>query len=145
MAKLYSRLQLAAFSTIAFFVAVNFSWTELNAQVQQESMQTVGVTVPEGFAITQVAGDPLATDIYSMTLTPLDEPVVSGRGYVKILHDRNGDGVYETSTQPFKGPRSGAQGMLFESDKESQQLRFVGDGALWNFAGGELPLSLIHI
>ena len=135
MPKLYSLL--LTFSVFAFCVFA----PRCDSTLFGQDAKAVGVTVPEGFTITQVADDSLATDIFSMTLTPLNEPVVSGRGYIKILHDRDKDGIYETSTAPFKGPRSGAQGMLFES--ESQSLRFVGDGALWNYTGGEGPVKVM--
>lgn len=76
----------------------------------------LGVRVPEGFEVTLYADDDLAHDIYSLTVDPRGRVVVSGPGYVKILHDDDGDGRADRATLYSNQPRSGAQGMLFLGD-----------------------------
>ena len=72
--------------------------------------------VPEGFEVSLFADDDLAHDIYSLTIDAHGRVVVSGPGYVKILHDDNGDGRADRA-QLFSGlPAGGAHGMLFLGD-----------------------------
>ena len=52
----------------------------------------IGVKVPDGFEVTEFAGNDLAHDIYSMTFDSKGRVVVAGAGFVKILVDNNGDG-----------------------------------------------------
>jgi hypothetical protein len=54
--------------------------------------EELGVKVPEGFEVTEFAGDDLAHDIYSMTIDTKGRIVVAGAGYIKILLDNDGDG-----------------------------------------------------
>jgi len=70
-----------------------------------------GLIAPEGFEVTRYASDELAHDIYCLTVDSLGRVVVSGPGYVKILIDRDGDGVADEAKTFVNGPASGAQGM----------------------------------
>ena len=71
------------------------------------------IKVQNGFTATQYAGPNLADDIYSMTLDAQGQVVVSGRGYIRTLHDTNQDGIADKSTQFAKLDR-GTMGMLFD-------------------------------
>ena len=82
--------------------------------------------VPDGFRVSQFAGDDLVHDVYSMTFDPRGRVVVSGRGYVKTLHDDDGDGRADRTTQFAAGPASGARGLAFEG----HDLFCTGDHAL---------------
>ena len=73
----------------------------------------LGVRVPDGFEVTQYAGDELAHDIYSMTVDSFGRIVVSGAGYVRILIDADNDGRAESFKEYASEPKSGAQGMFF--------------------------------
>ncbi|TWT34470.1 DUF7133 domain-containing protein [Blastopirellula retiformator] len=75
--------------------------------------EAAGISVPEGFRATLYADDDLAHDIYSMTLDAEGRVVVAGAGYVKTLHDDDGDGVADRATLFSDVPRSGAHGMAF--------------------------------
>lgn len=86
----------------------------------------IGVRVPEGFEVTEFAGDELAHDIYSMTIDSKGRVVVSGAGYVKILIDNNGDGKADEAKLFSELPKSGAQGMYFNG----RSLVCVGDGGI---------------
>ena len=86
----------------------------------------LGLRVPPGFEVSLYADDTLAHDIYSMTLDEQGRVVVSGRGYVKTLHDDDGDGRAERATLYSSVPASGAQGMLFDGG----DLICTGDHAL---------------
>lgn len=68
---------------------------------------------PGAFAIEKVAGDDLAHDIYTLTTDDLGRVYVSGPGYIRILHDRDFDGIFEAATDFFRGPTSGCQGMAY--------------------------------
>ncbi|HUG89185.1 MAG TPA: PVC-type heme-binding CxxCH protein [Planctomycetaceae bacterium] len=85
-----------------------------------------GLQVPDGFEVTQYAGDDLAHDIYSMTIDPRGRVVVSGAGYIRILVDADGDGRADSFKQFADGPRTGAQGLCFEGHK----LLCTGDAGL---------------
>lgn len=73
----------------------------------------VGIRAPEGFRVELFAADELAHDIYSMTLDSQGRVVVSGRDYVKTLHDDDRDGRADRATLLSSLPKSGAHGMLF--------------------------------
>ncbi|EAQ77906.1 DUF7133 domain-containing protein [Blastopirellula marina] len=75
--------------------------------------EAAGISVPAGFRATLFADDDLAHDIYSMTLDAEGRVVVAGAGYVKTLHDDDGDGTADRATLFSDVPRSGAHGMAF--------------------------------
>ena len=87
------------------------------------------VQVPDGFQVTVFADDDLASNVYSLTVDALGRVVVAGPGYVRILHDRNGDGRAESFTQYADRPASGAQGLFFDG----RDLLATGDGGLLRF------------
>ena len=70
--------------------------------------------MPEGFEVSLYADDELAHDIYSMTIDAHGRVVVAGAGYVKILHDTDGDGRADRATLFSSLPASGAHGMFFD-------------------------------
>ena len=86
----------------------------------------IGVRVPEGFEVTEFAGDELARDIYSMTIDSKGRIVVAGAGYVKILVDNNGDGKADEAKLFSEFPKSGAHGMYFNG----RSLICIGDGGI---------------
>ncbi|MEI8018604.1 MAG: hypothetical protein WCH39_10430, partial [Schlesneria sp.] len=86
----------------------------------------IGVKVPEGFEVTEFAGNELAHDIYSMTLDSKGRVVVAGAGFVKILVDNNGDGKADEAKLFSEVPKNGAQGMYFHG----RSLVCIGDGGL---------------
>jgi putative membrane-bound dehydrogenase-like protein len=86
----------------------------------------LGLRVPPGFEVTEFADNKLANDIFCMTLDPHGRVVVSGRGYVRILVDDDGDGRADRAIDFADGPKDGAQGLLWEGDS----LYVVGDGGL---------------
>jgi putative membrane-bound dehydrogenase-like protein len=88
--------------------------------------EETGIRAPAGFRVEQFAGDDLAHDIYSMTLDAQGRVVVSGRDYVKTLHDDNGDGRADRATLYSATPASGAHGMLFLGN----DLLCTGDNSL---------------
>ena len=71
------------------------------------------INVHDGFEATLFAGPELADDIYSMTLDAKGRVVVSGRGYIRTLHDTDSDGRAEMAVQFAKLDR-GTMGMLFD-------------------------------
>lgn len=87
----------------------------------------LGLQVPDGFAVSLFAGDELAHDIYSMTIDSQGRVVVSGRGYVKILHDDDQDGRADRATLFSSVPKTGCHGMFFDGP----HLICTGDGGLW--------------
>ncbi|MBO13322.1 MAG: hypothetical protein CMJ68_21515 [Planctomycetaceae bacterium] len=94
----------------------------------EESPTTAsGVRVADGFEVTLYADDNLASNIYSMTIDSRGRVVVAGPRYVKILHDRDGDGRAESFSTFSDVPTGGAQGLFFDGN----DLLATGDGALW--------------
>ena len=89
----------------------------------------LGLRLPDGFQVEEFAGSDLANDIYTLTTDPKGRIVVSGRGFVRILVDDNGDGKADRAIQFADGPRDGAMGLLWEKDT----LYFTGDGGLRAF------------
>lgn len=84
------------------------------------------VKVVEGFEVTLYADDNLAHSIHSLTIDSAGQVVVAGPGYVKRLHDSDGDGVADRATLFSNRPRSGAHGMCFDGT----DLICTGDNAL---------------
>ena len=85
-----------------------------------------GLRVPPGFAVREVAGSDLANDIQCMTVGDDGRIIVSGRGYISILIDDDGDGRADRADRFADGPRDGAMGLLREGDT----LYATGDGGL---------------
>lgn len=94
-----------------------------------------GFRVPDGFEVSLYAGDDLAHDIFSMTTDAQGRIAVAGKGYVKILHDTNGDGKADRATLFVKASQTGAHGMYFDGN----DLIINGDGGIrrWRDANGD--------
>jgi putative membrane-bound dehydrogenase-like protein len=89
----------------------------------------LGIRAPAGFEVSLFAGDELAHDIYSMTVDAQGRIVVAGAGYVKTLHDDDGDGKADRAVLFSDRPKSGAHGMLCEGNA----LYASGDKGIWKF------------
>ncbi len=97
----------------------------------------LGFRVPPGFEVSLYADDTLAHDIFSMTIDASGRVVVAGAGYVKTLHDDDGDGRADRATLFSSLPASGAHGVVFDGadlvctgDNSVMRLRDTdGDGA----------------
>ena len=106
---------------------------------QSQPMSGVGsntiaeIRVPVGFDVTQVAGDELVTNVFSLAVSPQGEIFVAGPGYIKVLIDSNGDQVFDSTRQFARGPESGAQGMCFDG----ADLLCTGDGGLLRFVDAD--------
>jgi putative heme-binding domain-containing protein len=97
--------------------------------------QAPGVRVPDGFEVVEVADGALSNDIFCLCLDPQGRPVVSGRGYVRLLTEPDDRGRYTKALDFAGAPKDGAMGLLWEGD----DLYCVGDGGLrvWQDAGGK--------
>lgn len=84
-----------------------------------------GLRVPEGFEVVEYADAALANDIYTMTIDPRGRIVVAGRDYIRLLLDKNNDGMADAAV-PLAAPKDGAMGLLWEGD----YLYYTGDGGL---------------
>ena len=89
-----------------------------------------GIEVESGYRLTHVATDKIANNIFCMAVDPEGRVFVSGPGYIKVLADSNGDGVFENSTLFSDRLKSGAQGMAFDQT----DLLCTGDGGVWKFS-----------
>ncbi len=85
-----------------------------------------GLRVPPGFQVTEFADSRLANDIYCLTLDPRSRVVVSGRGYLRLLLDDDGDGRADRAVEIDAGPKDGAMGLFWEGES----LYVTGDGGL---------------
>ncbi len=76
--------------------------------------QTVNnVKLPDGFKMELYADETLANDIQAMTLDSLGRVVVTGPGYVKILHHDKTTGRASHATT-YATPKTGGMGLWFE-------------------------------
>ncbi len=89
----------------------------------------LGLKIPTGFEIVEFADNKLANDIVCMTVDPKGRVVVSGRGYVRVFVDDNGDGKADRALDFASEPKDGAMGLLWEGDT----LFAMGDGGLRHF------------
>lgn len=71
--------------------------------------------VPEGFVVTQFAGDALTHDTWALTVGPNGQVAVSGPGYIKILQDKDRDGIADLAHVVSDQARN-AHGLLFEGN-----------------------------
>src|SRR5258707_14447008 len=74
-----------------------------------------GLRVAPGFRITLFADHELANDIYAMTLDAQGRVVVTGPGYIKILHDTKNTSKADRATV-FATPAQGGMGMCFDGN-----------------------------
>jgi putative heme-binding domain-containing protein len=128
------RLSLSLFLLLVFLVPTSLAETPPH-----------GLRLPEGFEVAEFADSALANDIYCMTLDPKGRVVVSGRGYVRLLVDDDGDGRADRALDFAGAPKDGSMGLFWEGDT----LFCMGDGGLRRYrdAGGEgrlRPPELIH-
>ena len=71
--------------------------------------------VPEGFEITQFAGDDLTHDTWAMTISEDGKVAVSGPGYIKVLLDTDKDGTAERAVTVFDKARN-PHGLLWNGN-----------------------------
>ena len=88
----------------------------------------LGLRVARGFRVTLYADANLADDIYAMTIDAHGNVVVTGRGYIRTLHDDDGDGVADRATD-FAHPTTGGMGLCFAGD----DLYFTGEGSVQRY------------
>jgi putative heme-binding domain-containing protein len=86
------------------------------AHAELVPVNDLGLRIAPGFEITHYADSVIAPDVYSMTLDPSGSVVISSRGYIKRLTDKDGDGVADTETILIKSS-AGAMGMLFLDER----------------------------
>ncbi|MFO0947046.1 MAG: hypothetical protein U1D30_14070 [Planctomycetota bacterium] len=86
----------------------------------------LGLRFPDGFEVSEYASSDLATDIYTVKVDPRGRLLVSGRGYIRILEDEDGDGKADKAIPFANVPKDGAMGLLWEGN----QVFFTGDGGL---------------
>jgi putative membrane-bound dehydrogenase-like protein len=94
----------------------------LTTAARAQQVGGLGFDVP-GFEVSLYADDSLATDIFCLTIDAKGRVVVASKGYVKVLHDDDGDGKADRATVFADMPRSGAHGMYFDGP----DLIVVGD------------------
>ena len=111
--RLQQRFWISVLLVVAF---VNFATLTRQSYSQE-------IKVPDGFTITKVATDDLASNIYSLTIDSNGAVVVAGPGYIRRLIDENDDGVFDRAQQISDVPKNGAMGLCFEEDR----LYAVGD------------------
>lgn len=88
------------------------------------------VKVPPGFEAVLYADDDLATDVTALTIDHEGNVVVAGPGYIKTLHDDDGDGRADRASLFAEGPPGGAQGLVVMHDDAGPALVAAGNG-LW--------------
>lgn len=105
-----------------------------------------GLRLPPGFEVVEFADSSVANDIFTMTLDPKGRVVVAGRGYLRILLDKDGDGKADGFLTVADAPKEGAMGLLWEG----KHLYCIGDGGLRRFTDADGdgkadgPSELLH-
>lgn len=89
------------------------------------------VKVPPGFSIKMYSDNPLASDIFTMTIDDEGRVLVAGRGYVRVLVDDDGDGVADRTIDLLDGLKDGPMGLLAEGGS----LYVVSEGGLQRYRG----------
>ena len=92
------------------------------------TVEGLGLRLQRGFRIRLVSDHEVANDIYAMTLDAKGRIVVTSRGWIRTLHDDDGDGKMDRAVE-FAETRSGGMGMCFDGS----DLLFSGDGGLWRY------------
>lgn len=87
--------------------------------------------VPPDFTARLYADNPIAPDIYTMTIDDDGRVLVAGRGYVRVLVDEDGDGSADRAVDLIDGLKDGPMGLLVEGDS----LFVVSDGGLKRYRG----------
>src|SRR5688572_10243305 len=91
------------------------SFLLLLAAQEMEVVDDLGLRVARGFKVSMISTPEIANDLYCMTLDPRGRPVVSSAGWIKTLHDDDGDGKMDRATT-FAETRTGAMGLHFEGN-----------------------------
>jgi putative membrane-bound dehydrogenase-like protein len=87
--------------------------------------------LPPGFTARLYADNPIAPDIYTMTIDAEGRVLVAGRGYVRVLVDDDNDGYADRAVDLIDGLKDGPMGLLAEGDS----LFVVADGGLKRYRG----------
>jgi len=90
-----------------------------------------GLKVPAGFVVEEFADQTLANDITHLTIDPAGRVIVSGRGYVRILADDNGDGRADRAIEVLENLKDSPMGVLALDGV----LYVVTDGGLQKYTG----------
>src|SRR5215211_8643883 len=88
----------------------------------------LGLSLPPGFEVSQIAGDDLVHDAFVMTVHPKGHILVGGRGFLKVLVDTNNDGKAESATTILERSDLFPMGVHW-TEKE---LLFVSDRGVWS-------------
>src|SRR5438876_6078755 len=87
--------------------------------------------LPAGFTARLYADNPIAPDIYTMTIDDAGRVLVAGRGYVRGLVPTEGDGYADRAIDLIDGLKDGPMGLFAEGDS----LYVVADGGLKRYRG----------
>jgi len=91
---------------------------------------SLGIKLPAGFVITQVADNSLCPNIFRLGISPAGEVYAAGPGYIRRLIDQNQNGIFDDVFELAEAPQTGAQG-LFCGDGF---VLAVGDNGVWEYS-----------
>lgn len=92
---------------------------------------TTDFKVPLGFSARMYADNPVAPDVYTMTIDDEGRVLIAGRGYVRVLVDDDRDGWADRAIDLIDGLKEGPTGLLAEGNS----LYVVVDGGLKRYRG----------
>ena len=87
--------------------------------------------LPPGFTAKLYADNPVAPDVYTMTIDDAGRVLIAGRGYVRVLVDDDNDGSADRAVDLIDGLKDGPMGLLAEGDS----LFVMSDGGLKRYRG----------
>ncbi len=102
----------------------------LAATVSAPPAPVTDLKLPPGFTARLYADNPVAPDVYTMTIDDAGRVLVAGRGYVRVLVE-NADGYADRAVDLIDGLKDGPMGLLAEGDS----LYVVADGGLKRYRG----------
>lgn len=112
--------------------AIGVVWVRAGAgpdpEVEMRTLSELGLRVAPGFEVTLYADADLANNITCMALDRRGRVAVVSDGVIKILGDRDEDGVADRVTR-FAPVQTGATGICFVGD----DLFAAGEGGIWRF------------
>lgn len=81
-----------------------------------EAAAALGLKVAPGFRVEQYVAENLVSDVYSLAVTPAGRIAVSSEGWIKVLHDDDGDGAADRA-EIVAHTNLGSLGLLIEEDR----------------------------
>ena len=92
---------------------------------QLDDVEELGLRIAQGFEVGLYADQTLAPDVYSMTIDPSGQVVISSRGYIRRLVDSDGDGHAKSHVQIVRSGSGAIDHTIIHVDLAVKNLTFA--------------------